>query len=57
MILSTIVTALENLGYTDGWAANDIDGIVLWENQTPQPTDDELVAAGWIQQKKETEPE
>ena len=44
----SIATALENLGFSDGWAANDVDGIILWINAEPQPSDVELIAAGWI---------
>ena len=48
MIESTIALALRTLGFTDNWAANDVEGIVLWEHDTPQPTEAELIAAGWI---------
>ena len=43
----TIVTALEALGFTSGWAANE-QGIILWENTEPQPTEAELIKAGWV---------
>lgn len=48
MMQSTICKALESLGFVDGWAANEADGIILWERDEPQPTEAELVAAGWI---------
>ena len=43
----TLATALITLGFTDGWAING-DNIVLWENDAPQPTEEELIAAGWV---------
>jgi len=48
MTFSTIAQALSKLGFTNGWAASEADGIILWENDKPQPTDAELIAAGWI---------
>lgn len=48
MTFSTIAQALHYLGFVNGWAANEIDGIILWENDTPQPTEAELIAAGWV---------
>jgi hypothetical protein len=50
----TIVLALRALGINGGWVANE-HGIILWERDEPQPTEAELVAAGW--QKPETTPE
>lgn len=47
MMRMTIETALETLGFPEGWAASD-HGIILWENPEPQPTEQELIAAGWI---------
>jgi hypothetical protein len=47
MIEMTIETALRALGFDNGWAANDY-GIILWENEEQQPSDEELVAAGWV---------
>lgn len=44
----TIATALTALGFIGGYAANDHLGIILWTRDEPQPTVDELVAAGWI---------
>jgi hypothetical protein len=52
VIASNIATALENLGCTGGYAANEVDGIVLWENDEPQPTEAELIAAGWVKQEE-----
>jgi hypothetical protein len=43
----TIVDALLSLGFANGWAANE-HGILMWENQHSQPTEAELMAAGWI---------
>lgn len=42
----SLVTALVVLGFTDGWAVSG-DTITLWENEAPQPTEEELIAAGW----------
>ena len=42
----TIVVALNKLGFEAGWAASE-QGIILWENTEPQPTEAELIAAGW----------
>ena len=47
MTESTIAAALNALGFADGWAANETEGIVLWERNEPQPTEAELIAAGW----------
>lgn len=44
----SIVAVLLSLGFETGWAVNDVDGIVLWERDEPQPTEEELVAAGWV---------
>jgi hypothetical protein len=43
----TIITALKKLGFDSGWVANE-QGIILWENDTPQPTEAELKKAGWV---------
>ena len=43
----SLVTALLALGFTDGWAVSG-DSIILWENEAPQPTEEELIAAGWV---------
>lgn len=48
MMQATITQALNSLGFIDGWAANEADGIILWIRDEPQPTVDELVAAGWV---------
>lgn len=48
MIEPTITKALKTLGFNDGWAANEADGIILWERDEPQPTEAELIAVGWI---------
>lgn len=53
MIRFTITTALNALGFSDGWAANEVDGIVLWERSEPQPTEAELIAAGWVKPEQE----
>jgi len=41
----SIVDALIELGFNSGWVVND-GKIELWENNTPQPTKAELIAAG-----------
>ena len=43
----SLVTALLALGFTDGWAVSG-DNIILWENEAPQPTEAELIEAGWV---------
>lgn len=43
----TLATAIKALGFSDGWAISG-DTIVLWENTEPQPTEAELIKAGWI---------
>lgn len=43
----TIETALRALGFDKGWAANE-NGIVMWENDKPQPTESQLISAGWV---------
>lgn len=43
----SLVTALVALGFTDGWAVSG-DTITLWENEALQPTEEELVNAGWV---------
>lgn len=50
MMKLTITTALEALGFDDGWAANEADGIVLWQREEKQPTKKQLTDAGWIPQ-------
>ena len=49
----TISKALIALGFETGWAASEY-GIILWENTEPQPTEKELVAAGWVKPSDET---
>ena len=44
----TIVDALYKLGFDQGYACNEIDGIVLWDRLEPQPTEAALIAAGWM---------
>jgi hypothetical protein len=48
MIPMTITTAINSLGFIDGWAASETDGIVLWLNEEKQPTEAELIKAGWV---------
>ena len=50
MIEMTIITALKSLGFTEGWAASEQDGIILWLNEEKQPTEAALVKAGWVKQ-------
>ena len=45
---SSIIVALESLGFVDGFAASEATGIILWLRDEPQPTKEELVAAGWV---------
>ena len=47
MIPMTIVTALTALGFESGWAANE-HGITFWSNEEKQPTEAELIEAGWV---------
>lgn len=42
----TIVKALKSLGFSEGWAVTE-NQILVWENEAPQPTEAELIAAGW----------
>jgi hypothetical protein len=44
----TIENAIKSLGFEFGWAANEANGILYWERDEPQPTEAELIAAGWI---------
>ena len=44
----TITTALNSLGFTEGWAASEKDGIILWLNEEKQPTEAALIKAGWV---------
>lgn len=53
----TICTALTALGFVGGYAANDELGIILWTRDEEQPTEAELVAAGWIKIEPTPEPE
>jgi len=47
MTESTLDNALRALGFTDGWAISG-DAIVLWENTEPQPSEAQLIKAGWV---------
>jgi hypothetical protein len=47
MTESILDKALRKLGFTNGWAISG-DTIVLWENTEPQPTEAELIKAGWV---------
>jgi hypothetical protein len=47
MIEMTITKALLALGFDGGWVASE-NGIILWENDKPQPTEAELIKAGWV---------
>ena len=53
MIEITIETALKALGFDKGWVANEY-GIILWENKETQPTEAQLVKAGWVKAIDET---
>jgi hypothetical protein len=48
----TIQTALLSLGFDSGWVVSE-HGIILWENEQPQPTEAELIAAGWVKAEVE----
>ena len=49
MTQATIEQAILALGHgPDGWAASERDGILIWLLDAPQPTEEELVAAGWV---------
>jgi hypothetical protein len=52
MIEMTITKALVSLGYESGWAANE-HGITLWDNEQKQPTEAELISAGWVKPQQE----
>jgi hypothetical protein len=43
----TISKALIALGFESGWVTSEY-GIILWENTEPQPTEAELIKAGWV---------
>jgi len=43
-----ISEALKRLGFESGWAADNAKGIILWVRDEPQPTEEELIAAGWV---------
>jgi hypothetical protein len=47
MNLQQLTDGLTALGFTSGYAAKDGSPaeIILWENQVPQPSDDEILAA------------
>ena len=48
----TIIKALMALGFESGWAVTE-QGITLWDNTEPQPTEAQLTAAGWVKPKDE----
>lgn len=50
----TIVKALKNLGFPEGWAVTEKE-ILVWENDSPQPTEAELIEAGWEKPKDDNE--
>jgi hypothetical protein len=56
MNIMTITKALNSLGFFDGWAASEQDGIILWLNDGKQPTEAQLKAAGWIKPTDEATP-
>ena len=43
-----IEETLNKLGFADGWAADHAKGILVWARPEPEPTRDELLAAGWV---------
>lgn len=44
---NSLADVLVRLGFETGWATAN-DEITLWENDEPQPTEEELLAAGWV---------
>ena len=54
MIELTIEKAVKSLGFAEGWAVSEQDGIILWLNDEKQPTETELVKAGWVKPNNET---
>ena len=48
MIELTIEKAIKSLGFAKGWAVSEQDGIILWLNDEKQPTEAELIKAGWV---------
>lgn len=50
----TLATALLALGFSEGWAISG-DAIVLWENTEPQPSETELIKAGWVKPEEATD--
>lgn len=54
MTESTLATALIALGFSDAWAISG-DSIILWENTAPQPTEAELIKAGWVKPEEATD--
>jgi hypothetical protein len=51
---NSISDALVALGFDGGWAVAN-NQIIIWDRPEPQPTEAELIAAGWI--KPEPTPE
>lgn len=45
---------LQTMGYESDWVADD-QKILLWERAELQPTEAELVAAGWVKPESEEE--
>ena len=48
----TIIDALNKLGFKNKWVVSEY-GIILWENDEPQPTEAELIKAGWVKPQDE----
>ena len=44
---NSISDALVALGFDGGWAVAN-NQIIIWERNEPQPTEADLIAAGWI---------
>lgn len=55
MMTHPVIRYLLDAGFSDGWAFNDQNGIILWQRPEPQPTEAELIAAGWIKTQPEEE--
>jgi hypothetical protein len=45
---------LIQMGFDSGWVASEEQGIVLWERQESQPTEKELIGAGWVKAQPQT---
>ena len=51
----SVVDALIKLGFNQGWVVT-AGNIELWENDAPQPTKAELIAAGAFKEEAQSTP-